>query len=488
MKGFFALIFLLPLYIPAIAQVRCGTDEQFTSLMQHNPAYARQMQSRLAVNGPYANARLTSTPDTIPVVVHIIYLINQFGTFGNVSDSAVHNMINLLNQEFNEPDPGDVTIRFYFKLAQTDPNCRPTSGIVRIDASGDKTYVYEGVHAGYMAGGISHSELAAKSDWDNTKYVNIWVVHKFSDPGIGGYAHYPVNFKSEYDGIVILPSFRGIAHEMGHIFGLMHTFEGSFQGTCPSNNNCNIEGDHVCDTPPVLQNTSGCDPTAINPCTNQPYGDVVYNHMSYSCSNYFTAMQRDRMREMLDLVRNSLLKSNTEWPPPLAPTVTISSDDADNIIDKWQLVTFASVVSGNPTIQYQWLKNNYPRSADPVYRTNDLAHGDEIVCMVEDPSLVCHVPVRAYSNKIKVSTRKGHYIDVYPNPVFDLLTVWAAPDQIEIHRIKLFVADGKLLDDKTVTPANRVQYSLSGRPAGIYLLEITSTKGTEVIRVIKGDL
>ena len=41
-----------------------------------------------------------------------------------------------------------------------------------------------------------------------------------------------------------------LVHEMGHYFGLYHTFEGG----C-SNSDCTLSGDKVCDTPPDQTNT-----------------------------------------------------------------------------------------------------------------------------------------------------------------------------------------------------------------------------------------
>lgn len=468
------------------AQYTCGTDEQHAWLLKNDPEYLRQVQNRKPSS--HKDLRGGTVPDTIPIVVHVIYLVNNFGTFGEMADSSVSKIIDYLNYTFNSPTADGVNIGLYFKLAQTDPDCRPTNGIIHIDASGDMEYALYGVHAGNMSRGISQADLAAKSYWDNTKYMNIWIVQKFSDPGIGGYAYYPTGFPTVYDGVVLNynASYNAITHEMGHAFNLIHTFGGANGTTCPLDTDCTKDGDMICDIPPVLQNTD-CDPLAINPCTNAAYGgNAVFNYMSYNaCRHLFTPMQKDRMLDALYTYRSSLLASNTEWLPPQAPVVSIVSSDEDNIIGKNQLVTFTPTVSGSAAVKYHWLKNKVEVSTNKIYSTDRLAHGDEIVCVVEATDLACHVPVKAYSNKIKISTDQKHFVSIYPNPVYDNVTAWTPSENIKISTIRLFAANGKLLETKTVTPSSTVQYSLAGKSTGIYFLEFVSNKGTDVIKVMK---
>jgi hypothetical protein len=478
-----SIAFLFTIYCNA--QEKCGTDEQHAWLMRQSQEYARLMQSRIPDS--YISGRISNIPDTIPIVVHIVFVTNWLGTFGDIPDATINNAIDNLNKCFNDTEPGHVNIGLYFKLAQTDPDCYPTTGIVRVDASDDQEYVNGGVHYGNSPGGISQGQLAAKSYWDNTKYLNIWIVPKISDNNVGAFAYYPTGSKTVYDGIV-LKQIGAMVHEMGHAFNLIHTFEGSMGNTCSLNNDCTADGDRICDTPPVLANINGCDPLAINPCTNQPYGEVVYNFMSYSsCRKQFTPMQRDRMRNALLIYRAPILGYNTESPPPQAPLISIAADDNDNIIDKNQLITFTPTVTGNSMIQYHWIKNNFEVATDRIYRSNTLSHGDEILCMIVDPALVCHTPVMSYSNKIKISTDHTHFVSIYPNPTFDRISAWSPADDIKINLIRLFSADGKLLDVKKIVSSSLVQYSLATRPTGLYFLEFTSSKGIDIVRVVKGE-
>lgn len=108
-------------------------------------------------------------------------------------------------------------------------------------------------------------------------------------------------------------------HELGHYFGLLHTF----QGGCPETN-CAIEGDRICDTPPCTQGTG---------CTNLSSGCGTatanrHNHMDYSdritCAKMFTRDQSDKMRTIiLAFYRNHITTPTT--PPGSAPTCRITS-------------------------------------------------------------------------------------------------------------------------------------------------------------------
>ncbi|WP_245646912.1 zinc metalloprotease [Microtetraspora niveoalba] len=125
-----------------------------------------------------------------------------------------------------------------------------------------------------------------------------------------GYATYPYWYKDEpqLDGVVIdwrsmpggpLVNFnRGFTavHEIGHWFGLVHTFE----------NGCEAPGDFVDDTPPEASPSSGC-PGRRDSCP-APGDDPVRNFMDYGydrCMSEFTAGQAARMHEMWDTYRRS---------------------------------------------------------------------------------------------------------------------------------------------------------------------------------------
>ncbi|KAM3500446.1 hypothetical protein MY10362_006404 [Beauveria mimosiformis] len=76
-------------------------------------------------------------------------------------------------------------------------------------------------------------------------------------------------------------------HEVGHWFGLLHTFEGG----------CDGEGDFIDDTPASANASRGCQ-TGRNSCPGRDGLDPIHNMMDYSddsCKTGFTPGQIDRM-------------------------------------------------------------------------------------------------------------------------------------------------------------------------------------------------
>ncbi|MDQ0783236.1 M43 family zinc metalloprotease [Chryseobacterium sp. W4I1] len=109
-----------------------------------------------------------------------------------------------------------------------------------------------------------------------------------------------------------------LAHEFGHALGLRHTHEGYSEstGACPTNTDCTLQGDLVCDTEPMksLYHSSvpnSCQTGQINPCTSQIYAGGEKNVMAYTYCfrNLFTQGQADRATAQLLQYRQSLINS-----------------------------------------------------------------------------------------------------------------------------------------------------------------------------------
>lgn len=336
----------------------CFTDQKLQEKIASDPNYALrviQMNQQILANQGNA-ARQTQT---IPVVVHVIHN----NGVENISDSQILNGIQHLNDAFansgNFSDPNGVNVNIQFCLAQQNPNGFITNGITRTVSSLTN-----------MTAETQDADLKNLIRWNPNRYLNIWLVKEITSlsmgSGIAGYAYFPSSQGQPEDGIVNEAGLFGSSvdnskvhiHEAGHYLGLYHTFEGA----C-INNNCQTDGDHVCDTPPD-QSTAAVNCTASpNTCTtdsndpsiNNPFRTVAFggigdqpdqfkNYMDYgfqACQEYFSGGQAQRMVAALNEQRAILLVSNGCVSPCFNPiSVNITSNNPSIIAG--ETVTFSS--------------------------------------------------------------------------------------------------------------------------------------------------
>jgi hypothetical protein len=105
-----------------------------------------------------------------------------------------------------------------------------------------------------------------------------------------------------------------LAHELGHYFGLYHTFETTaFGAESADGSNCSTTGDLVCDTQadPKGSIDSEChlDPEPVDLVPGLYYEPPVCNIMSYynpTCDQFFTRGQLDRMLMIMKTGRSYL--------------------------------------------------------------------------------------------------------------------------------------------------------------------------------------
>jgi len=248
---------------------------------------------------------------TLPVVFHVVHT----GTTqeNNISDEQIFSQVAVLNEEFEDS-------KIQFCMAVRDPDGNPTNGITRYDASWNNQYVVEGVSNGQGDEGWDQQDMKENSGcWNPDEYINYYVVSEINGNdggnGIQGFAYLGPTGDCR-DGVVVLYNATGTVgvqkpgrtlgftgvHEMGHHLSLWHTFSNTF--SCGSESNCETQGDQVCDTPTTLSNsTSQCD-GGVCP------GALVNNFMDYSseaCKDAFTVGQAERMHEMLQGSRQSLV-------------------------------------------------------------------------------------------------------------------------------------------------------------------------------------
>ncbi|HEX2899072.1 MAG TPA: M43 family zinc metalloprotease, partial [Bacteroidia bacterium] len=159
--------------------------------------------------------------------------------------------------------------------------------------------------------------LKGSTQWDPHRYLNMWVPVTIED-NLLGYATFPdwLGFDPGSDGVVINGTAFGrgfgtpagsynlgrtTTHEVGHWLGLYHTFDGGCSGMSPQD--CNSQGDMVCDTPPTSNSNFGC-PGVQNTCAELPAdrNDQTMNFMDYTddrCMQMFSIGQRDRFDNYL---------------------------------------------------------------------------------------------------------------------------------------------------------------------------------------------
>lgn len=226
------------------------------------------------------------TPIAVPVAMNII--CNDDGS-GDVTDATIEEQMTVLNQGF-----AGSGISFYlFSVNRIHKTAWTT-----VDS--------------YMKGRDILDALHTRTE----HIVSVYVVDDSSNLGgdILGMAILPMGMDEDHILKFIFISKKGLpggddmyqegeilTHEMGHYFGLYHTFE----------NGCTPPGDEVDDTPYEAAPTWGC-PLGQDSCPDDPGEDPIHNYMDYtdeSCWSEFTPGQWTRMQEMTELWMPTLMLS-----------------------------------------------------------------------------------------------------------------------------------------------------------------------------------
>ncbi|UFH33855.1 zinc-dependent metalloprotease [Chryseobacterium sp. C-71] len=295
------------------------------------------------------NALYTGQLYEIPVVVHVIESQDAANANLAVTDQEIINWIGRANSMYATtygngfypegagPTGGNV-MPFKLVLAKRSPTCMPTTGIIRYNGSTLAGYDQNGVTDTGATDSQIKNQLAPH--WPENSYFNIYVVIGFDGQqqlsyGLMGYAAFPTSYDYDYESFMKVATIKNqndttLTHELGHAFGLYHTFQGisaNSQTTCPVNNNCSTEGDRVCDTSPSRSMYGVAIPNnnAIDPCTSQNYDGTQYNVMNYTNSNRkFTEGQRNRAVLLMMEYRKNLLNSLAGTDPATVVTTPVS--------------------------------------------------------------------------------------------------------------------------------------------------------------------
>jgi hypothetical protein len=372
----------------------CLTDVLHTRQMLNTPGYSQRVQQ---MNNAILNFNQQNRGGgvlTIPIVVHIIHNNGP----ENISNTQVIQGISDLNIAFANGSGwiNGVNTNIQFCLAKQDPNGNFTTGITRTVSTLTS-----------MVSETQDLELKNLVRWNPTQYLNIWLVKDINSlsmgSGIAGYAYFPSAHGTAIDGIVNEAGYFGgtqlgpntydnskvHVHEVGHYLGLYHTFEGG----C-GNNNCQIDGDRVCDTPPDNSTAAvSCFEFTANTCntddddlsTNNPFrpvangglgdqNDMIGNFMDYGyqiCQYMFTQDQSNRMNAALITSRASLLQSQGCNDACLTP-LNAQFIASDTTIFLGGQVTFTIT---NPNATYTWYVNGVASGSGATFTYNNSPTG-----------------------------------------------------------------------------------------------------------------
>ncbi|MFK8036654.1 MAG: M43 family zinc metalloprotease [Crocinitomicaceae bacterium] len=347
MKKFAYILFILLPFVAMSQNNWCGTDAMQLEAYQQNPELEQSISDHLGRMHQLGVASDRSDSIIIPVVFHIIH----DNGIGNISNAQVFDAMRMLNEDFNRLNADSVDTRntvdapftqvaanakICFQLAKLDPQGNCTDGIERRNSAEGSYNGDNQTSKKYNGGGLDA--------WNRSNYFNIWVVNSIASSGTGtilGYAQFPYNGNANNYGVIIrhdrvgsigtaVSADRTLTHEVGHCFGLFHTF----QGGCGTNSSdCSNQGDYCCDTPPVDQAHWSCN-ISQNFCNVVPQGDFYgfdafdqyENFMSYSpCQNMFSEDQNNVMLYNFDTyawlgnlsTTNNLLNTGVSLPATL---------------------------------------------------------------------------------------------------------------------------------------------------------------------------
>jgi hypothetical protein len=329
---------------------RCATDEAIQKRYDTDAAFRAMMDERdreyrqALVNGVPQTMQRTDAltgPVIIPVVVHVV-LTNPW----IITDNDVQYFIDRLNLDFSGLNPDSTNCGTFcalrghsqirFTLAKRDVSGNFTTGIERRTGT---TTIGTGEPQAVKNAATGTGGLAP---WDHTRYYNIWVA--VGAGGLLGIAPEIGTGNAANDGVCVdyrvfanscfaNPAFnlaRTAVHEIGHNFGLWHTF----QGGCTSADfsqltsaNCTLPAGLLAaidDTPPQSASTSGC-PTVgtLNGCTPS-VPKMFQNYMDYTndaCYSMFSNAQVQRMEWLLENCRPGYLTTSGGQYPAGMPAL-----------------------------------------------------------------------------------------------------------------------------------------------------------------------
>jgi len=511
---FLIFITLLLFSITAIGQ-HCSTDQVHADKIGSDPTFKenrKRIKKALLLS---RNKEQRGDTIIIPVVFHIYHNGDPLGEQENITDELVQAQVEQLNKDFRrnngdasmtpsafEPLAADTDIEFC--LASVDPNGEETTGILR-----NHINTLSGVdESDCWTTNYIDDNFVKPTIWDREDYLNIYSILSVDNLENGncdffaslGYAQFPGGDAST-DAVVLSfytigsevmpnplqPQFIGrtATHEVGHWLDLEHPW-GSNPGSC------NLDDD-VADTPTQLEGVFGCSSFPLfDNCTTSGDGIMYNNFMQYSdddCMNMFTTGQRSRMRNLISVVRPTLLVSLCQ-----AEVLSIESIVGFNarlvgsdIIVDWTIenkddISHVQLEHGTSITQFSDIAYV---DIEPFSSASNYNH------IHKNPSSGIHYyRLRFYGTNNKVTysdvisvVKSSQQIVVRANPVYQELEI-KIPSDIIVDSYTIFDTSGReLLGGKYLESNQSIE--VEGLNGGVYIIHLSTNRGSTLIKWVK---
>jgi hypothetical protein len=255
--------------------VRCGVKDPNASTQSAIENDIAATQASGGVGAP-KRGRIT-----VPVYVHVITSTTGVGDV----TSLVPGQIAVLNAAY-------APARVKFELAAIDVTANDAWYNVGINSKEEKAMKSTlrrggsdalNLYTANLGGGLLGWATFPKSYHGQPADDGVVVLDESLPGGNAEFAN-----TTEPDGLLSYNRGDTATHEVGHWFGLYHTFQ----------NGCSAAGDRVDDTP--AEDTPQFFCIERNSCPNRPGTDPIHDYMDYVddvCMFQFTAGQLDRMRD-----------------------------------------------------------------------------------------------------------------------------------------------------------------------------------------------
>lgn len=429
---------------------------------------------------PAPIAKGTGGVDSIPLSIHIVGKTNGTGYY---ELEKLFPLICNLNTHF-------APVNFYFYIAW------PITYI-----NNDNYYEHD-FSDGY--------QMMLGNNIANT--VNVYFVQ---DPaGNCGY------FSPGPDGVAIGKSCAAVnsttlTHELGHFFGLPHTFSGWENGSTPSNPervtrsgtgaNCSFAGDGFCDTDADYLSSRWNCPYTGAPLTDPsgaavtPDGTLYMSYADDACTNRFSTQQITYMQNNLYNNRSNLLQqssapySTLDTPHIVYPTPMMYSNDKTV---RWNKV---------PGAQYYFVKLS-TQTLPNLYREKWITSDTfvQVTSQVFDNvSYYAYITPLTGKNVCSVKTRQQSFtytdalsvkdilpdasIQIVPNPAADYVSVSADNSFKGKYSVLIMNMAGQIVKQQEAdfnTSGKTVILQTSDLSNGIYTVRIAGEKGSLVKKLV----